>query len=172
MRRRYFRPNPGIEQVMGVEFLNESYPAVAESVPRARNELREFAALAGVGPDQMDAICLSASEALTNVVVHAYEGAPGMIHVTAALAAGEMWVLIADDGRGMQARGDTPGLGMGLALIASSSDDLVVLRRASGGTELRMRFGVSDAGTPAMDQLRGSFASAVAPASSRFCTTT
>lgn len=150
--------------MMSVDFLNESYLAVAESVPRARRALSEFAASAGVERDQMDAICLAASEAVTNAVVHAYDERPGMIHVTAALAADEMWVLIADDGRGMRAYADTPGLGMGLALIANAADGLVVLRRSSGGTELRMRFGIGDVEDSTIAQFRGSLASAAAPA--------
>jgi serine/threonine-protein kinase RsbW len=147
-----------------VQSLSKSYPAVAESVPRARNALIAFARRAGTRQDQVDAISLAASEALTNAVVHAYEGSPGMVHVTAALASDELWVLIADDGRGMRSRADTPGLGMGLALIANASDGFVVVNRASGGTELRMRFGVGGPGSPTIDQRRGSVASAFVPA--------
>ena len=59
---------------------------------------------------------------------------------------------------------DTPGLGMGLALIANAADGLVVLRRSSGGTELRMRFGIGDVEDSTIAQFRGSLASAAAPA--------
>ncbi len=150
--------------------LIESYPAVPASVPLAREELVEFAAAAGASEEQLDAVTLAASEALTNVVVHAYPARlPGRIHVTAALTSSELWVLVADDGRGFRARGDSPGLGIGLALIAQVSDDFAIVKRSSGGTELRMRFslrtGIADG------QLRGSSDSAASPASSRFSTT-
>jgi serine/threonine-protein kinase RsbW len=120
--------------------LNATYPAEPPSVPRGRRELTDFAVAAGAGPRQVEAIRLASSEALTNAVVHAYRGEPGLLHVTAAVTSGELWILIADDGSGMQARADRPGLGLGLALIAQMSDELAIVSRANGGTEVRMRF--------------------------------
>jgi anti-sigma regulatory factor (Ser/Thr protein kinase) len=55
--------------------LNESCPAVAASVPRARSALIGLAIAGQANPDMLDAIRLATSEALTNVVVHAYDGA-------------------------------------------------------------------------------------------------
>ena len=121
--------------------LNQSYPAIAESVPRARNDVVAFAVKRGARKQQLDAIRLAVSEAVSNAVVHAYGGTgPGDIHVTAEIAAAELWVLIADDGRGFQAPARNPGLGWGLPLIAHMSDRLEIAERADGGTEIRMRF--------------------------------
>jgi stage II sporulation protein AB (anti-sigma F factor) len=100
----------------------------------------EFAIAAGVAARQVEAVRLASSEAFTNAVLHAYGDQPGRIDVTAAIVAGEIWVLIADDGHGMQPRSDRPGLGFGLGLIAQLADDLAIVPRASGGTEVRMRF--------------------------------
>src|SRR5579875_2446159 len=103
--------------------VSRSYPAVPESIPPARALLAEFARAHGADAERVQALRLAASEALTNAVMHAYVGAePGEVHVTMARAEGELWVLIADDGRGLQPRADSPGLGMGLAVIASVSD--------------------------------------------------
>ncbi len=126
--------------------LNYSYPAVPESVPVARRALTEMAAAAGASGDRLDEIRLAVSEALTNAVVHAYRNnAPGRFHVTAAVADGELWVLIGDDGRGMHAWNDSEGLGIGLSLISGLSDDFTIVTRASGGTEVQMRFDLSKA---------------------------
>ncbi len=144
--------------------LIRSYPAVPESVPRARRALTAFAAAAGAAGKELDDIRLAASEALTNVVMHAYAGGSGLMHVTAAAAGGEVSVLIADDGGGLRAGTDAPGLGLGLALIAHACDELTVMKRASGGTELRMRFALDAAGPSSGDQPRGSVASAASPA--------
>ncbi len=152
--------------------LNESYPAVAASVPAARRAISQLAAEAGAPPEQVEAVRLAASEAITNAVRHAYRRGQGMVHVTAALASDELWVLVSDDGCGMQVRSDSPGLGLGLGLISQESDDFTILRRASGGTEVRMRFDLVDAELRSEDQGRGSEASAARPASSRFSTTT
>jgi serine/threonine-protein kinase RsbW len=151
-----------------------SYPAVPETISRVRATLAEFARAQGAEADRVEALRLAASEAVTNAVLHAYAGEePGQVHVTAARAEGELWVLIADDGRGLQPREDSPGLGMGLALITSVSDSVSVVRRSGGGTELRLHFRLhSRRPVPsARAQRRGSVASARAPAASRFSTT-
>lgn len=131
--------------------LNESYPAVAEAVPVARRALTEVAAAAGAGGERLEEIRLAVSEAVTNAVVHAYRGGTaGRFQVTAAVASGELWVLISDDGRGLHAWNDGGGLGIGLSLISGLSDDFAIVTRASGGTEVQMRFDLKKtaSGTP------------------------
>ena len=120
--------------------LSHNYPAVADSVPRAREALSNFAQSAGATADQLDSIRLAVSEAATNVVVHAYEDYPGQIQLDAGLAAGELWVQVADDGLGMRPQLQSPGLGFGLSLISQVCDDFEVAKRPSGGVEVRMRF--------------------------------
>ena len=121
----------------------QSYPATPESVPTARRELAQFAADAGAGDDQIEAVRLAASEAITNVVLHAYDGSVGEVHVDANATTGELIVHIADDGTGLQPRFAKTGLGLGLALIAHASDQLDIVKRSEGGTELRMRFSLN-----------------------------
>lgn len=150
-----------------------SCPAETDSVPSARRALSDFAAAAGAEPHQVEAVRLASSEALTNAVLHAYRGGPGSVYVTAAVVADELWVLIADDGCGLEPRADRPGLGLGLGLIAQVSDDLAIVPRAGGGTEVRMRFDlVGGRRGSRSGQDRGPFRSACSPASSNFSTTT
>ncbi len=144
--------------------ISESYPAVPASVPLARRELTNLASRAGATEDQVEAVRLASSEALTNVVEHAYGGGQGSIHVASAVTSDELWVLIADDGNGLHATGRKGGLGIGLALIASLTDTFSLLKRSSGGTEMQMRFGLQARKTPRPDQRRGSLSSARTPA--------
>jgi stage II sporulation protein AB (anti-sigma F factor) len=121
--------------------LNERYPAVADSVPRARKVLATFATAAGVTEDQLEGIRLVVSEAVSNAVLHAYDCDGGEIQVTAAVVPGELWILIADDGFGLRAeRSDNRGLGLGLGWMAQFSDGLTLVTRSSGGLEVRLRF--------------------------------
>jgi anti-sigma regulatory factor (Ser/Thr protein kinase) len=109
---------------------------------------------AGAAGERLDEVRLAVSEALTNAVVHAYrDGEPGRFQVTAALASGELWVLIGDDGRGLHAWNDSRGLGIGLSLISGLSDDFAIVTRASGGTEVQMRFDLKT-GAAALARLR------------------
>ncbi len=149
--------------------LNRSYPAEASSVPEVRHDVAELASAAGASPEQLEAIGLAVTEAVTNVVLHAYRWRAGRVYVTAAGVSDELWVLIGDNGCGLNARSDSPGLGLGLLLISQESDGFTIVTRGTGGTEVRMRFdlvGLED------DQLRGSDATACRPASATFSTTT
>ena len=66
---------------------------------------------------------LAVSEALTNAVIHAYPDRAGGIQVRRGLGPTSSSVEITDDGLGLQADTDTPGLGVGLGLIAQLSDE-------------------------------------------------
>ena len=170
-----------------VESLNESYPATVGSLAAGRRAVIALAASAGATEEQLDDVRLAVSEAMTNVLQHAYPGTPGAIHLTAALAGDELWLLVADDGAGLRPNGQSPGLGLGLALIAQATDGLTIVTRAGGGTELRMRFRLAPPRGSGGDQSRvagrdqsrgarrtqsrGSVASASSPAASVFSTT-
>lgn len=121
--------------------LTETYPAVAASVPLARAVVAARAAQAGLRTERLDAVRLAVTEAVTNVVRHAYPDREGMIELTAGLVGDhELWVFVADHGCGQQARSRNPGLGFGLGLMSEACDDFVVAERAEGGTEVRMCF--------------------------------
>ncbi len=177
--------------------LTETYPAEAASIPVARRRLADFASSSGAARELVESVRLASSEALTNAALHAYRGQSGNIYVTAAVVSDELWILIGDDGCGLEPRADRPGLGLGLGLIAQVSDDLAIVTRAGGGIEVRMSFALNQAeqagdrtGTEPMarerepagggdrqlpgrsGQDRGSSSSAWRPASSRFSTTT
>jgi anti-sigma regulatory factor (Ser/Thr protein kinase) len=120
--------------------LTRDYSAVADSVPLARGALVAVARSAGADDEQLEAVRLAASEALTNAVIHAYPQRAGRIHVVAWTGRGEFVIEIADDGLGFQTHTDTPGLGMGLGLISQVTDDFTIRQPHSGGTAVRMRF--------------------------------
>jgi len=141
-----------------------SYPATPASVPRARADATEFAERAGASPDKLDTIRLAVSEAVANGVLHAYDQPDGTISVSLNYLPGELWLFVSDSGTGFRVRRRSRGLGLGLALIARLVDDLQILSRGTGGTELRMLFKL-DSVTAGEDQpRRGSVASAASPA--------
>jgi stage II sporulation protein AB (anti-sigma F factor) len=98
---------------------------------------------AGASEQQVEAIRLATSEALTNAVLHAYESTPGEVHIRVAIQGTAFSVTVADDGAGVRPRLDRHGMGIGLALIAEATEELAIVKRPAGGTELRMRFAVS-----------------------------
>jgi len=86
-------------------------------------------------------IGLAVSEAVTNVVQHAYtETAAGEFRVAVNVGDEEISVLIEDDGAGMRPRPDSPGLGLGLPLIATLAERVDTQAFDGGGTRLCMWF--------------------------------
>src|SRR5215212_8533243 len=82
---------------------------------------------------------LAVTEAATNAVVHAYATTTGDVTVTAAVHEGELAIVIADTGGGLVERSDSPGLGVGLSIIATVADEMRIVSDA-GGTKIHMTF--------------------------------
>ena len=95
------------------------------------------------------AVELAVSETVTNVVIHAYVGTePGRVGVRCRGDAERMIVAVSDQGVGVAARRDSPGVGHGLALVGALADTLEVAPWADGpGTVVTMSF--VDAARPA-----------------------
>jgi anti-sigma regulatory factor (Ser/Thr protein kinase) len=117
---------------------------VAEEVPGVRESAVQFARANGVPDALVGDLRLAISEAVTNAVVHAFRGRdqPGTVTVTVDVSAGEMaQVVVRDDGVGMSRRSDSPGLGLGLGLIARIADQVEHrVPRDGAGFEMWMRF--------------------------------
>lgn len=119
-----------------------AFEAVPPSVRELRGEVTAFARDHGVGEDVLAGIALAVSEAATNAILHAFvDSEPGTVRMVAQTASGELVVSIVDDGRGMQPRSDSPGLGLGLPTIGRLTTSLDIREGASGaGTEICMTF--------------------------------
>ena len=122
--------------------LHQSMDAVPAAVPTLRGAIAGFLGEAGVGEPVLTSAKLAVSEAVTNAVMHAYVEAPqpGAVSVAATLDGDSLLVEVSDDGSGMTPRLDSPGLGVGLPLIAGTADSLDIDSSPRGGTVLRMSF--------------------------------
>jgi serine/threonine-protein kinase RsbW/stage II sporulation protein AB (anti-sigma F factor) len=113
-----------------------------------RKEVVDFAATVGMAAEGLYDVRLAVSEALTNVVVHAYREAAeaGAIRVEARRVGDELEVVVLDDGLGMAPRLDSPGLGLGVPVISKLTGSHSFSQRRTGhGTRLCMRFAIGDA---------------------------
>jgi len=71
------------------------------------------------------AVRTAVSELVGNCVSHAYIGLePGPVILLARPIRGRLVVTVADRGRGMQPRVDSPGLGLGLPLVSQLAEDV------------------------------------------------
>jgi anti-sigma regulatory factor (Ser/Thr protein kinase) len=119
-----------------------SYAATRRAPGDGRRAVGEFAASAGATARALGAIGVCVSEAMTNVVVHAYrhDDRPGSIELEVELEGDVLCVRVRDHGRGLEPRLDSPGLGLGIPLMAQLSAGLEILVAEDGGTDVTMRF--------------------------------
>jgi serine/threonine-protein kinase RsbW/stage II sporulation protein AB (anti-sigma F factor) len=129
--------------------LNRSEPATADAVGRLRHAVVDFAESVGASDATSDAVRLAVSEALTNVVVHAYVGRePGPMIVQACLnGKGALSVFVCDEGPGPMPHLHGPGLGLGLGLMAQLADAFGIENRQPRGTILSLRFSLAGPGS-------------------------
>jgi serine/threonine-protein kinase RsbW len=127
---------PDIQLVLG---------ARAENIAIVRHAFGAFDDACDIDAQTLSDIRLAVTEACTNVVVHAYpDGREGPMEVLATLLGEELIVVVRDAGKGIGPRPDSPGLGLGLPLIASLTESVQLRRDEQERTEVRMIFSLSD----------------------------
>jgi anti-sigma regulatory factor (Ser/Thr protein kinase) len=86
---------------------------------------------------------------VTNVVVHAYRDAdePGVVMVEMQKPDGYLCLYVRDHGTGVVPQLGTPGLGLGLPLIAGAAASSELRTIDGRGTEVIMRFDLAAAAT-------------------------
>lgn len=115
--------------------------ARAENIAIVRHAVGAIGDAYPVDERTLSDIKLAVTEACTNVVVHAYPGREdGPLEVDASVAGQELTIIVRDEGSGISPRPDSPGLGLGLPLIASLADSVQLGHDRSGKTEVRMGF--------------------------------
>jgi serine/threonine-protein kinase RsbW len=115
--------------------------AEADNVPLVRHALRGLLEASGISDERTADIALAVTEACANAVLHAYPGDIGKFEVAAELApGGRLFVIVRDYGSGMAPRVDSPGLGVGLPVIAAIAEALEIDSPDGSGTLVRMIF--------------------------------
>ena len=121
-------------------------PARAENVAVVRHAFGGLGDALDVDDQVLADVKLAVTEACTNVVVHAYPDGDGPMEIAADLLDGRLAVAVRDEGRGMLPRPDSPGLGLGLPLIATLAETLELGRSSDNRTEVRMTFKIDMGG--------------------------
>jgi serine/threonine-protein kinase RsbW len=125
--------------------LELTLPARPENVAVVRHVLGCLADALDVAPEVLHDVRLAVSEACANVIVHAYRDSEGLLELTAStLPDRTLEIVVRDHGLGMGPRADSPGLGVGLPLIAALSTALEIGTADDGATEVRMTFSLDE----------------------------
>jgi anti-sigma regulatory factor (Ser/Thr protein kinase) len=129
--------------------LEITLPARAENVAVVRHAVGGLGEVLQVDDQTLSDIKLAVTEACTNVVVHAYPEREGPMGLRASIDDRRLYLVVIDRGRGIVPRPDSPGLGLGLPLIATLAESLELGTGHSEETEVRMVF---DLGAPMSDE--------------------
>lgn len=116
-------------------------PAEPANVGMLRRELSGALQPLEMTAPRLADVMLVVSEALTNAALHAYVGmAGGPVALVASVSSGSLRVTVTDEGRGMVPRTDSPGLGLGLGVIARLTDGFEITNPGGRGTEVCVSF--------------------------------
>jgi anti-sigma regulatory factor (Ser/Thr protein kinase) len=120
-------------------------PAVPDSIAVIRQTVSGICEALGADSRVIGDVKLAATEACTNVVLHAYDGTgEGVIELDASAQEDELLLLVRDHGPGMMPSPLGDGLGLGLPLIAALTTSLTIAQADGGGTEVSMTFALHD----------------------------
>ena len=116
--------------------------AVAGEVAGIRHAVVAAAEAYGMSEAGRADVALAVSEACANVVSHAYvdDAAPGPLYVETYRRDDEFVVVVSDEGTGVAPRPNSPGLGLGLALIAGLTQRLEIGSNGLSGARVTMAF--------------------------------
>ena len=126
--------------------LKLTIPARAENVAVVRHAVGGLGEALELDEQTISDVKLALTEACTNSVVHAYPDAEGPLEVEAYVGTDQLVFVVRDEGHGIVPRTDSPGLGLGLPLIATLTESLELGRNSDDHTEVRMTFALGAGG--------------------------
>jgi anti-sigma regulatory factor (Ser/Thr protein kinase) len=109
--------------------LDAQYPAAAAELSAIRQAVAAYAREVGAPPEVVARAVQAVHEAAANAVIHGYGGGGGdgqVIDVSARDGDGWLRFRVSDAGLGFRPSRDSPGYGLGLAIIAQLADELEI----------------------------------------------
>jgi anti-sigma regulatory factor (Ser/Thr protein kinase) len=122
--------------------------STAENIPLVRHAVAGFLDGHSLSGALASDVLLAVTEACTNVVQHAYRDgeaeSSAEIEVSAQRDSSALTIAVRDRGRGFAPRVDSPGLGLGLPVIAALTQNVEIRPFPPSGTEVVMTFDLGD----------------------------
>ena len=130
-----------------ITFIFDSY---SENESLARTVVAAFIARLDPTLEELADVKTAVSEAVTNSIIHGYEGLQGKITIHSRIEGNVVWIEISDNGVGIldvskameplyTTKPEMERSGMGFAFMEAFMDDLEVVSEESKGTTVRMK---------------------------------
>ena len=117
------------------------WPAEPASVATARHHVMDYLREHATLDPPLNDVGLVTSELVTNVVLHAYvDQDAGEVRVGLDFTSRHLRLTVDDDGGGLRPRTDSPGLGLGLPIVSTVSDDVMTRTSPGKGTRVAVSF--------------------------------
>lgn len=132
-------------------YIKLEFPSRSSNEGFARAAAAAFAAQLDPNMEELGDIRTAVSEAVTNAIVHGYEGTRGLVTLRATLDdKGEMYIEVEDQGQGIPdiaqamepfytTHPEQERSGMGFAVMQTFMDDVEVVSAPGQGTCVKMR---------------------------------
>ncbi|MCD9021266.1 anti-sigma F factor [Cohnella silvisoli] len=135
----------------GHNHMKLSFASRSENEAFARITVAAFVTQLDPTMEQLDEIKTVVSEAVTNAIIHGYNGATdGVVNVEAEIDGDTVLISISDQGRGIEdlelarqplftSRPELERSGMGFTIMENFMDEFDVVSSPTGGTSLKMK---------------------------------
>ncbi|XID94208.1 anti-sigma F factor [Paenibacillaceae bacterium WGS1546] len=135
----------------GHNHMKLSFASRSENEGFARVAVAAFVSQMDPTMEQLDEIKTAVSEAVTNAIIHGYDGSPeGIVDVEAEIDGDKVSITVIDRGRGIEdldlarqplytSRPELERSGMGFTIMENFMDEFDVVSSETGGTTLRMK---------------------------------
>ncbi len=126
------------------------FDSYSENESLARTVVAAFMARLDPTLEELSDVKTAVSEAVTNAIIHGYDGAPGKIRIHSQIEDDTIWIEVRDTGVGIPdvalameplytTRPEMERSGMGFAFMEAFMDELDVDSSVGGGTTVRMK---------------------------------
>ena len=122
--------------------LDAVYPAQPTRLAEIRHDVAVAATSCGADENALQQIGLAVTEAVSNAILHGYRdhAAGGDVRVAVRPTDDFLDITVGDDGGGICPGAESPGLGLGLSLMAHEADSFGIRTSPHEGTEISLRF--------------------------------
>lgn len=137
-------------KVIAANYMHLQFPSLSENESLARVAVAAFVTPLDPTVEQLTELKTAVSEAVTNAIIHGYDGREGEVRLSCALKDQMVEVIVEDDGVGIAdidearqplytSRPELERSGMGLTIIENFVDEFLIESEPGRGTRVIMR---------------------------------